>query len=133
MKISAIHYYLGVVVLFLIASYFAHGTEYYNYLPLFYLLFGFGGFILRYIDSMNDLNTHVKIYHRNIFNQHADRWIFATKSKRLYPMTIFGPDIQQSTDPELKNIGNRAKMNLIFLIVSFISFPILTALIMILR
>lgn len=130
MKIPAIYYYLGVTGLFLLFSYFAHDTEYFNYMPLFLLTFGFGGSALRYSDSIGDLNTHLQLYHRGLYNKYGIKWEYLYKLKNLHPTAVFSPEMKQIDDPDLQEISKRVKMNLLFLVISFASLPILILLIM---
>ncbi|MFK7787199.1 MAG: hypothetical protein AB8B56_18905 [Crocinitomicaceae bacterium] len=130
MKIPAVHYYIGVAGLFLIVAYFTLGTKYFNYTPLLYLLLGFGGSIVRYSTSIADLNIHLSIHHQTIFNRYAIQWKYVTGIKQIYPTGVFSPEVKQTSDIQLQQIVHRVKMNLVFLIVSFISFPVLTGIIM---
>ena len=130
MRIPIMYYYIGVVGLFLTVAYFALGTKYFNYTPLLYLLLGFGGSVVIYVTSVADLNIHLSIYHRAIFNRYAIQWKYVTGIKQIYPTGAFSPEVKQTSDEKLQKIVSRVKMNLVFLIISFISFPILTGIIM---
>lgn len=116
--------------MFFLGSYFALDTDYFNYMPLFFLILGFGGSIVRYTGSIGDLNTHLKLYHKNLFDIYAIKWTYAYRVKMLYPTAVFTPEMRKTEDVNLQSIASRVKMNLLFLVISFISFPIVTMIIM---
>lgn len=133
MKISSSKYYLIITVLFFAISYFLSGTKELLQTPIFYMIAGPFALFIRFYNSIFELSDILKQRHKIVFEQHELYFVIGWRGKVVNPLCIFSKSVNEINDNEIKQILNRAKENLLFTIVSFVTLPLAIYLIMSLR
>ena len=133
MQISANKYYLVVTGLFFAISFALSGTEQLLFVPLCYIFAGPGAFFIRFYENIFDLSLSLKYNHNLVFKQHVLRWVIGWSGKVVTPYCIFSKTVNGVNDMEIKKTVANAKLNLLFLLISFVTLPLGVSIIMLWR
>ena len=126
MKISAAKYYIIVNILFFTTFYILQGTTYLGEIIFLHIFAAPIVLFLRFYRSIFDLSHILKHRYRFIFEEHVWRWeiTWSDSTKLVSPICIFSASVNGINDLDVKEIVSKAKINLLFHFISFVTLPL---------